>query len=310
MSEDGPEIARADATVQPIPREARAALPAGQAIGLGFVFNLAGLVFPSYGRYHFALRWDGNQMREPVGLRVAEMQPGALPGLRGGPPLAQQHRGAWAECGTPTTPDNACWRVASHSRRWSRLCAALTPLILTATETRASWLTSTDGRSRSWSRCRSFVCYYHHGRNLGGVMPARAEYDSDTGAMYIYLSDDAIARTEDREAQAYAVDLAEDGSVVGIEVLNLARAPGLERLAAEWGFGDQLLEATAAMREAMPVPPAFTASAAAKIPTLTSMVITPSSMFGALPIGGGVMVASQSVSMADPALQQREPEPV
>lgn len=141
-------------------------------------------------------------------------------------------------------------------------------------------------------------------------MPARAEYDSDTGAMYIYLSDDAIARTEDREAQAYAVDLAEDGSVVGIEVLNLARAPGLERLAAEWGFGDQLLEATAAMREAMPVPPAFTASAAAKIPTLTSMVITPSSMFGALPIGGGVMVASQSVSMADPALQQREPEPV
>lgn len=88
MSEDGPEIARADATVQPIPGEARAALPAGQPFGLGFVFNLAGLVFPSYGRYHFALLWDGNQMREPVGLRVGEMPPGALPGLPGGPPLA------------------------------------------------------------------------------------------------------------------------------------------------------------------------------------------------------------------------------
>ncbi len=63
-------------------------------------------------------------------------------------------------------------------------------------------------------------------------MPARAEYDSDAGTLYIYLRDGAIFRTEDREAEAYAVDLAEDGSVVGIEVLNLARAPGLPRLAA------------------------------------------------------------------------------
>ena len=89
MSEDGPEIARADATVQAIPEEARAALPPGQPIGLGFVFNLAGLVFPTYGRYHFALLWDGNQMRDPVGLRVAEMPLGTLPGLPGGPPLPQ-----------------------------------------------------------------------------------------------------------------------------------------------------------------------------------------------------------------------------
>lgn len=141
-------------------------------------------------------------------------------------------------------------------------------------------------------------------------MPVRAEYDSETGALYVYLSEDAIARTEDREAQAYAVDLAEDGSVVGIEVLNLARAPGLPSLASEWGFGDRLLEAAAAVRDAIPVPPTFTASAAARIPALTSMVIPPPSMFGVLPIAGSMTVASQSVSVADPALQQREPEPV
>ena len=139
-------------------------------------------------------------------------------------------------------------------------------------------------------------------------MPVRAEYDNDTGALYVYLSDDAVARTEDREPQSYAVDLAEDGSIVGVEVLNLARAPKLARLAAEWHFEDRLAEAQAAVRDAIPTPPTFTATAANRIPALTSMVIIPYS--AVMPFGSGLTVASQSVSMGDPALQKREPEPV
>jgi hypothetical protein len=81
------EIGRADATVQQVPPETRAAVPPGDMIGLGVILNLAGLIFPEYGRYHVAVLWDGNQLREPVRLRVAQPPQMGLPGLSGGPPL-------------------------------------------------------------------------------------------------------------------------------------------------------------------------------------------------------------------------------
>jgi hypothetical protein len=87
MSADGPELARAEAHVQQVPAEALEALPAGDVIGLGVILNLAGVIFPAYGRYHLALLWDGNELREPLRLKVAELPQGALPGLPGGPPV-------------------------------------------------------------------------------------------------------------------------------------------------------------------------------------------------------------------------------
>jgi uncharacterized protein YuzE len=132
-------------------------------------------------------------------------------------------------------------------------------------------------------------------------MPVRAEYDKYAGALYIYLNDAEVATTEDREAEAYAVDLAADGTVVGIEMLNLARAPRLGALAEEWGFEDRLEE----LRDAFPTPVTFTSNS---ISATTSMVMVGMAASAGVAAGQAVTVASQSLSMGDPSRQQREPE--
>lgn len=73
MSEDGPEIARAQAVFDPIADEAREQVASGDRIGIGAVVNLAGLIFPAYGRYHLAALWDGTELRQPIRLKVSPL---------------------------------------------------------------------------------------------------------------------------------------------------------------------------------------------------------------------------------------------
>jgi hypothetical protein len=75
MSEDGPEIARAHADIQPVAEEDRSQLPAGEAVGFGAILNFQGLIFPAYGRYHIAVLWDGNELRGPLRLRLSQLPP-------------------------------------------------------------------------------------------------------------------------------------------------------------------------------------------------------------------------------------------
>jgi hypothetical protein len=75
MSEDGPEVARASADVNPVPEEVRAQFGPADRVGVGAVLNLAGLIFPTFGRYHLAALWDGTELRQPVRLRLSPMPP-------------------------------------------------------------------------------------------------------------------------------------------------------------------------------------------------------------------------------------------
>jgi hypothetical protein len=83
MSEDGPEIARADAELDPIPAEALEQITVGDRIGIGTILNVPGLIFPSYGRYHLSILWDGSELRQPVRLRLSPMPPPAQFGPAG-----------------------------------------------------------------------------------------------------------------------------------------------------------------------------------------------------------------------------------
>lgn len=85
MTPDGPELARVEADVQPMPVQQRQAIPADRRVGLGFVFNFANIVFPTYGTHHITISIDGTELRDPIKLYVAELK---LPGLPGGPALA------------------------------------------------------------------------------------------------------------------------------------------------------------------------------------------------------------------------------
>ncbi len=71
VGEDGQELARLNADVGPVAPEQREQIPAGRKIGIGLVLTLAGVVFPSFGRYHLSVMWDGTEAREPVRLFVA-----------------------------------------------------------------------------------------------------------------------------------------------------------------------------------------------------------------------------------------------
>lgn len=75
MGDDGPEIARAQADAEVVPEEVRRGVPAGDRLGIAAVLNIQGLVFPRYGRYHLAVVWDGNELRQPVRLKVAPLPP-------------------------------------------------------------------------------------------------------------------------------------------------------------------------------------------------------------------------------------------
>jgi hypothetical protein len=71
VGEDGQELAKLDAEVAAVPPEQRAQIPAGRKIGIGIILTLAGTVFPTYGRYHLAVTWDGTEAREPLRLFVS-----------------------------------------------------------------------------------------------------------------------------------------------------------------------------------------------------------------------------------------------
>lgn len=71
VGEDGQELAKLYAEVGPLTPEQRGEIPAGRKIGIGLILTLAGVVFPSYGRYHLAVTWDGTEAREPLRLFVA-----------------------------------------------------------------------------------------------------------------------------------------------------------------------------------------------------------------------------------------------
>ena len=75
MSPDGLEIANATGDVGAVAAEILATQPVGDLLGFGAILNFQGLIFPQYGRYHVAILWDGNQMREPMTLKVSPLPP-------------------------------------------------------------------------------------------------------------------------------------------------------------------------------------------------------------------------------------------
>jgi len=71
VGEDGEELARINAEVAALTPEQREQIAAGRKIGIGIILTLAGVVFPSYGRYHVSVTWDGTEAREPLRLFVS-----------------------------------------------------------------------------------------------------------------------------------------------------------------------------------------------------------------------------------------------
>lgn len=71
IGEDGQELAKLEAVVAPLAPEQIAQITAGRKIGIGIVLTLASIVFPSYGRYHLAVTWDGTEARQPLRLFVS-----------------------------------------------------------------------------------------------------------------------------------------------------------------------------------------------------------------------------------------------
>jgi uncharacterized protein YuzE len=61
----------------------------------------------------------------------------------------------------------------------------------------------------------------------------RLNYDLDAGALYIKLSDRAVHRTRDVDDNT-AVDVADDGSVVGIEVISVTHPWALSSVLASF----------------------------------------------------------------------------
>lgn len=73
ISADGLELSRLEADTQPMPPEARAALPPGRRFGIGMVLSMAGITFPDFGDYSLVITWDGTEPREPLRLFVAPL---------------------------------------------------------------------------------------------------------------------------------------------------------------------------------------------------------------------------------------------
>jgi hypothetical protein len=77
ISADGAELTRVEADIQPMPAEARAAIPPGRRFGIGMILNMAAITFPEFGDYSLVITWDGNEPRSPLNLYVAPL---TLPG--------------------------------------------------------------------------------------------------------------------------------------------------------------------------------------------------------------------------------------
>jgi uncharacterized protein YuzE len=74
-----------------------------------------------------------------------------------------------------------------------------------------------------------------------------AEYDRDADALYIRLSDHKVARTTEIDANRM-LDLDEQGSAVGLEVLSPATNLTIAPIARRYGFDDRLPEIDDAVR--------------------------------------------------------------
>jgi hypothetical protein len=67
----GTVLARAVGALDPMPDEVRGALDATQQqFGIGAVFNFDNAVFPDFGAYEVVLRWDDEDVRDPLPLVV------------------------------------------------------------------------------------------------------------------------------------------------------------------------------------------------------------------------------------------------
>ena len=74
ITEDGAQLARMQADVQPMPEVQRVQIPAGRRVGIGIMLTLAGVTFPAFGTYSIVVTWDGNEVRErPLTLFVAPL---------------------------------------------------------------------------------------------------------------------------------------------------------------------------------------------------------------------------------------------
>jgi hypothetical protein len=76
MGSDSP-IARAEATIGAAPQEVLDGVPAGARIGVATILGFANLIFPAFGAYSFNILWDGNELRVPITLTLAQSSPAA-----------------------------------------------------------------------------------------------------------------------------------------------------------------------------------------------------------------------------------------
>lgn len=72
---DGAEIARVEGQMTALPAEVVDTLPAGRRIAIVPLLQFNGLVFPTFGPYHIAIHWDGNEARSPIPLFVERTGP-------------------------------------------------------------------------------------------------------------------------------------------------------------------------------------------------------------------------------------------
>lgn len=67
----GDEVARAHAELGPVPGGSDT-IPADRLAGIGMILAFNNVVFPEYGTYEFAIQWNGEDLRNPIRLFVAE----------------------------------------------------------------------------------------------------------------------------------------------------------------------------------------------------------------------------------------------
>jgi hypothetical protein len=66
----GEPVARAHAELAPIP--GAETIPVDRLAGIGMILAFNNVVFPEFGTYEFAIQWNGEDMRNPIRLFVAE----------------------------------------------------------------------------------------------------------------------------------------------------------------------------------------------------------------------------------------------
>ena len=102
----------------------------------------------------------------------------------------------------------------------------------------------------------------------------RLEYDLNVSALYISLSDHAVARTHELDDNT-SIDFGEDGKVVGIEVISLMHRWPLSDILATYDIpADEAAQLRAYFFPRLPatarVPAEFAAQAPAQPPTLST----------------------------------------